>query len=339
MRRRSKFNPQPAQNVIDFGFADEQLEQPSLTAPLPSQRRSPYPLIDGEYGGAESEKDSVSPRFFKFMSFGSGSSGNCSYLGSERGGILIDAGVKSEYVESQLRSTGISMDEVKGILLTHDHSDHIQYVYRLLRAHKHLALFCTNRVMNGLMQRHNISKRVRDYHTPIYKEIPFKVLDFEITAFEVPHDGTDNMGFSIVMGNRHFVFATDMGAVSSRALHYIQQAHFLVVEANYDLEMLLNGRYPDYLKARIRTPYGHMDNSNTAALLAKVAGHGLKYVWLCHLSRDNNMPEKALATVRQGLENAGFTVGSDAETTKDRDADLILTALPRFDATRLYVLR
>ena len=82
-----------------------------------------------------------------------------------------------------------------------------------------------------------------------------------------------------------------------------------------------------------------MDNSNTAALLAKVAGHGLKYVWLCHLSRDNNMPEKALATVRQGLENAGFTVGSDAETTKDRDADLILTALPRFDATRLYVLR
>ena len=180
--------------------------------------------------------------------------------------------------------------------------------------------------------------------TPGYNKTDFSGQEMELdcggwSASDTGIYGTDNMGFSIVMGNRHFVFATDMGAVSSRALHYIQQAHFLVVEANYDLEMLLNGRYPDYLKARIRTPYGHMDNSNTAALLAKVAGHGLKYVWLCHLSRDNNMPEKALATVRQGLENAGFTVGSDAETTKDRDADLILTALPRFDATRLYVLR
>ena len=273
------------------------------------------------------------------MSLGSGSSGNCSYIGNERGGILVDAGVKPDYVEDRLRASGISMAEVKGILLTHDHSDHIQYVYRLLRAHKHLVLFCTNRVLNGLLSRHNISKRIRDYHIAIYKEIPFKILDFEITAFEVPHDGSDNMGFSIVQGDRHFVLATDMGAVSARAYHYIQQAHFLVVEANYDLTMLRNGRYPEYLKARIQTQYGHMDNTSTGALLSRVAGNGLKYVWLCHLSRDNNTPEKALSTVRATLEQSGFNVGTDAETLADLRADLILTFLPRFDATRLYVLR
>lgn len=332
IRRKNSFHPHPAQRVIDFGFADDQLQQ---TPDVPAPKPSPYPL---KVQPTE-QKSPVSSAIFKFMSLGSGSSGNCSYIGNERGGILIDAGVKPDYVEGQLRASGISMAEVKGILLTHDHSDHIQYVYRLLRAHKHLALFCTNRVMNGLLARHNISKRIRDYHSPIYKEIPFRILDFEITAFEVPHDGSDNMGFSIVQGDRHFVLATDMGAVSARAYHYIRQAHFLVVEANYDLAMLRNGRYPEYLKARIQTQYGHMDNTATGALLSRVAGQGLKYVWLCHLSRDNNTPEKALTTVRAALEQAGLNVGTDAETLADRNADLILTALPRFDATRLYVLR
>ncbi len=332
IRRKNSYHPHPTQRVIDFGFADD---QPAQAPKVPTPRPLPYPLKEH----TEEQKRPISSGIFKFMSLGSGSSGNCSYIGNERGGILVDAGVKPDYVEDQLRASGISMAEVKGILLTHDHSDHIQYVYRLLRAHKHLVLFCTNRVLNGLLSRHNISKRIRDYHTAIYKEIPFKILDFEITAFEVPHDGSDNMGFSIVQGDRHFVLATDMGAVSARAYHYIQQAHFLVVEANYDLTMLRNGRYPEYLKARIQTQYGHMDNTSTGALLSRVAGNGLKYVWLCHLSRDNNTPEKALSTVRATLEQSGFNVGTDAETLADLRADLILTCLPRFDATRLYVLR
>lgn len=332
IRRKSSYHPHPTQRVINFGFADDPEQQlPSE----PAHKASPYPIKNN----GEKQNPPVSPIIFKFISFGSGSSGNCSYVGNERGGILVDAGVRADYVEDQLRVSGISMAEVKGILLTHDHSDHIQHVYRLLRAHKHLALFCTNRVLNGMLARHNISKRIRDYHSPIFKEIPFRILDFEITAFEVPHDGSDNMGFSIVQGDRHFVLATDMGAISARAYHYIQQAHYLVIEANYDLDMLRNGRYPEYLKARIQTQYGHMDNTDTGALLARVAKNGLKYVWLCHLSRDNNTPEIALSTVRNSLLQAGLTIGTDTETRADLEADLILSALPRFDATRLYVLR
>ncbi len=333
MARKHTFHQHPAQDVIDFGFT----ELPETTAnasPQAGKAVSPY-----DKAVMEKERKVTSPSPIKFISFGSGSSGNCSYIGYERGGLLVDGGVKADFVEEQLRANGISMADVKGILLTHDHHDHIQYVYRILRKHKHIRLFCTNRVLNGLLLRHNVSKRIRDYHTAIYKEIPFSILDFTITAFEVPHDGSDNMGFSLRLGDRNFVIATDMGAVSERAYHYMKQAHFLVVEANYDLYMLRNGRYPEYLKARIETASGHMDNALTGRLLANIAGKGLKYVWLCHLSNDNNRPDIAHATVLKALEDAGFRVGTDAETRQDLAADLILSVLPRYEATRLYVLR
>ncbi len=185
--------------------------------------------------------------------------------------------------------------------MTHDHSDHVRYVYTLLRNNKHLRLYCTNRVVNGILKRHSISKRLKDYHQPIFKEIPFKIADLEITAFEVPHDGTDNMGFSIEFAGMRFVLATDLGEVTERARFYMSRANYLVIEANYDLQMLRLGRYPEYLKARIQTEIGHMDNTHTAAFLKEIINPDLKYIFLCHLSQDNNTPQKALAAVRGGF--------------------------------------
>lgn len=274
-----------------------------------------------------------------YISFGSGSSGNSCYLGTSRGGILIDAGVRVERVEEVLKRNGLSLSDVKAVLLTHDHSDHIMYVYKLLRMHKNMRLYCTNRVLQGILRKHNISKRIKDFHTPIFKEIPFKVLDFEVTAFDVPHDATDNMGFSIDFAGKRFVLATDLGEVSARARYYMQEANYLVIEANYDLEMLRNGRYPEYLKARIQTSAGHLDNTHTAAFLREIISPNLKYIFLCHLSLDNNTPEKALSVVREALEQAGKTVGTAEDTLADREADVQLMALPRFDATRRFVFR
>ena len=274
-----------------------------------------------------------------YVSFGSGSSGNSCYLGTSHGGIIIDAGIKADEIESKIRTNGIDMKNVKGILLTHDHSDHVRYAYTLIKNHRHLRLYCTNRVLNGLLRRHDISKRVKDYHHPIFKEIPFKIADFEITAFEVPHDGSDNMGFSVNFDNRNFVLATDMGEVQARARHYISEADYLVIEANYDLQMLLKGRYPEFLKARIQTASGHMDNVATASFLKEIYNPRLKHIFLCHLSKDNNTPEKAIEVIRGALEEAGAKVGAGMETIEDRLADVQLTALPRFDATRLFVFR
>ena len=108
-----------------------------------------------------------------YMSFGSGSSGNSCYIGTSDEGIIIDAGVKADNIVAQLRANGVSMDKVKAICLTHDHADHVRYAYNMVRKHKHLKVYCTNRVLNGILRKHNVSKRVKDYHIPIFKEIPF----------------------------------------------------------------------------------------------------------------------------------------------------------------------
>lgn len=289
---------------------------------------------------AEKEEPKISSDGLLFyISFGSGSSGNSSYIGTNKGGVIIDAGVRADEIEAKIRANGIDLKKVQGVLLTHDHSDHVRYAYTLVRNNRHMRVFCTNRVLNAILRRHDISKRIKDYHTAIFKEIPFKVGELEITAFEVPHDGSDNMGFSISYNDRNFVLATDMGMVLPRARHYMSLADYLVIESNYDLKMLLNGRYPEFLKARIQTSVGHMDNDATAAFLKEIFSQRLKHIFLCHLSKDNNTPEKALEKVRTALEEAGARVGFGMETLEDRKADVQLTALPRYDSTRLYVFR
>lgn len=285
----------------------------------------------------QSMAQAPSPLFY--ISFGSGSSGNCCYLGTRNAGILIDAGILTETVVDTLKENGIKMENIVGICLTHDHGDHVKYAYNIVRKHKHMKVYCTNRVVNGMLRKHNISKRIKDYHSPIFKEIPFKLGDFEITAFDVPHDGDDNMGFFVRHGDKNFVVATDLGAISERARHYISQAHYLMIEANYDKEMLIKGTYPDYLKRRIQTDRGHMDNVETAAFLSEIYTPHLKYIFLCHLSNDNNTPEIALNTISKALKDRGLTIGTAQETIEDRKADVQLMALPRLEPTRWFVFK
>lgn len=273
-----------------------------------------------------------------FISFGSGSSGNCAYIGDTSGGLLIDAGVEADKVVDELRRYGIKMEHVKGVLLTHDHSDHVRYVYPLVRKRPHMGVYCTPRVLNGMLRRHNISNRIKDYHHPIYKEHPFKVGNFEITAFEVLHDGTDNAGFFITRGRHALAVATDLGCVSERADYYMRRANHLMIEANYDSAMLAAGTYPEYLKARIRSDNGHLDNAVTAEYLARIYTPALRNIFLCHLSRDNNRPEIALNAVETALAAIGVRVGNGSNTPYDRSAPLQLMALPRFDSTGLITL-
>ncbi|MCM1377497.1 MAG: MBL fold metallo-hydrolase [Clostridium sp.] len=274
-----------------------------------------------------------------YLSLASGSSGNSCYVGTATGGVIIDAGIRADEIELKLRSNGIDMRSVRGLLLTHDHTDHIKYAYQLLRNNRHIKLFCTPRVLNGILRRHSISKRIKEYHVPIFKEIPFKIGDFSITAFDVPHDASDSMGFSIEFDSRNFVLATDLGAVTDRARYYMERANYLVIESNYDLEMLLKGSYPEYLKARIRTPNGHLDNVDTAEFLQSIVNPGLKYIFLCHLSRENNIPTLALKTVSEALRRAGVSIGDCSGSLSTREADVQLMALPRERTSPLFVFR
>lgn len=279
-----------------------------------------------------------------FMSFGSGSSGNCSYIGDRQCGFLIDAGVETKKVVESLKANGITMNAIKGICLTHDHGDHVRYVYNIVRLFKHIKIYCTPKAFNGILRRHSVSRRIKDYHSPIYKEFPFKIGNFEITAFDVMHDGADNAGFFVSHGNRHFAIATDLGCVSERVDYYMRQAEYIVLEANYDAAMLREGKYPEYLKSRISANNGHMDNADTAQYLAKIYRPEIKNIYLCHLSHDNNTPEKALEAVSEALKAIGITRFGDGtqsliDQAEDEKPQVHLVALPRYDISPLYTLK
>jgi len=273
-----------------------------------------------------------------FVSFGSGSSGNCSFLGTENGGVLIDAGVEPDHVYHDLRNNGIDIAKVKGIVLTHDHADHIRHAYKLVRENKHMRIYCTPRLMGGMFRHHNMSSHIKDYQVSIFKEIPFFLAGMKFTAFETSHDAIDNMGFSIEVGGNTFVVATDMGVITERAAHYMRQANFLMIESNYDRLMLDKGRYPEYLKARVRGEKGHLDNEVAAQFVAENYHKGLKWVFLCHLSNDNNTPEKAMTAMTAALKQKGVTVGDGSLSLSTRYNDVQVYVLPRYDTSQWFVL-
>lgn len=286
------------------------------------------------------------PQKLVFISFGSGSSGNCAYIGAPGGrGVLIDAGVDAKTVESALKANGLDAKKIAGIILTHDHSDHVRYAYTILRGNKHMHLYCTPRTLSGILRRSSLSRRIKEYHKPIYKEFAFEVAGLKITPFETSHDGTDNIGFDIDTGMRHFVVLTDTGYVTERAEHYLRFANYLMLESNYDREMLHNGTYPPYLQARIEGERGHLDNRQAAAAVAAIAGPHpeahLSHIFLCHLSHDNNTPKIATDTISQTLVDAGRNViaAAHAVMPAPNTSDIMLATLPRFECSPMYVMR
>ncbi len=290
-----------------------------------------------------------------FISFGSGSSGNMAYLGTPRGGILIDAGIREpvkyhrkkknperqdvltlDQAFAELERNGVSIEMIKGVLLTHAHQDHMRCLYPAV-SHCKCSVYCTMGVMSQLMQRCRISGRITDHHVPIFKEIPFRVMDMEITPFETSHD-VKSVGFSIEYEGERFVVATDMGIVTERAAHYMGRANHLMIECNYDLEMLEKGRYSQMLKDRVKGDKGHLDNAVASQFVAQHYHKDLHHVFLCHLSKDNNTEEIALSTMRNALEGLGLSVGDGSNAASQRDRDIQIYALPRYTPSAWFVL-
>ena len=289
-----------------------------------------------------------------FMSLCSGSSGNCAYLGTSRGGILIDAGIKPPPKSNRKRKkseedvlnlaealaalerNGVSPDMIKGVLLTHAHQDHMRCLYPAVTRCR-CSVYCTMGVMSQMLQRRRVPGRIQDFHVPIFKEIPFRILDMEITAFETMHD-VKSVGFSIEYEGERFVVATDMGIITDRAAHYMSQANYLMIECNYDHEMLVKGKYPPMLKDRVMGEKGHLDNAVAAQFVAQHYHENLHDVFLCHLSKDNNTEQIALSTMRQALQARGLTVGDGSNAPDQRNRDVQIYALPRYNASDWFVL-
>lgn len=331
-KRYNRRSTRPVEDLPSlFGEEAEGAAEVHFDMPAPHDDPQAAPIDDFRL-----DEEYSRPRHrLRFISFGSGSSGNCSYVGTPECGLLIDGGVDNNFINAELARNGIDIKTIRGILLTHDHADHVRYSYAILRRNPQMRLYATMRAIEGLLRRHNISRRIKDYHTPIFKEHELVFDDIRVTPFETSHDGTDNVGFSITMGDTTFVIATDMGAITERADHYMRRADALMIEANYDDHMLSTGRYPEYLKARIRSATGHMDNAVTAKYLTDTYRPTLSHIFLCHLSEDNNTPETAMATVINALRTIGITPAPSSAEIPERT--VYLAALPRFKSSELYI--
>lgn len=249
-----------------------------------------------------------------FFSLASGSSGNCYYLGTSSFGILIDAGISVRQIKKMLKERGVGFEKIQAILVTHDHADHIKSV-GCLGETLHIPVYTTDLVHAGIRRSRYVEEVLIQSRHVIEKEAAFMIRDFKITAFEVPHDSSDNVGYSIEYGGQTFVVVTDVGYMTDMVTKYACKANHLVLEANYDEEMLKSGSYPEFLKERVSSRSGHLSNRDAAEFLATHYSSKLKNVWLCHLSRDNNHPELAYKTVDLRLFQEGIRVGRDLSLT------------------------
>jgi phosphoribosyl 1,2-cyclic phosphodiesterase len=235
-----------------------------------------------------------------FLSLASGSSGNCYYLGYNGNALLIDAGIGIRTIRKRLKEHELTLDDVRGVFITHDHIDHIKSAGNL-GEQQHIPVYTTAAIHGGINRNHCIGDKLSGCVRVVEKDIPLRFLDFRITAFEVPHDGSDNVGYFVEVGDCAFAFATDIGHITPTAAAYLRRADHLILEANYDAAMLADGPYPLVLQHRIASDTGHLSNDAMATFLAEQRQPHWRHVWLCHLSRENNTPDRALQSVSERM--------------------------------------
>jgi phosphoribosyl 1,2-cyclic phosphodiesterase len=234
----------------------------------------------------------------KLYCFGSGSSGNCYYLKIGKTGIIIDVGISHRKLKKYFSDYGLSMAEIRAILVSHSHTDHVRAVGAFSTA-LNVPVYTSQQVHEGMERNFLMAKKVqRDNKKIVSYDTPFMIEDVEITAFPVPHDSNGNNGYLIRWAEGQLCFLTDVGAITPEITKYVSQAEHLVVEANYDETMLENGPYSEFLKRRIRSGSGHLCNTLTAQLITQHTSPRIKNIWLCHLSQENNHPDLAVKTIR-----------------------------------------
>jgi len=263
----------------------------------------------------------------KFLSLSSGSSGNCYFVGTDNYGILLDAGISIKILKKVLKENGIGLEQIMAVFITHEHSDHIRSVDRLGEKYR-IPIYATKKVHAGIDNCLNVNKRLYTSRRIIEKEIAVFIKELKVTAFDVPHDSNDCVGYLVEYKQLKLVLATDVGHINEKVGEYIRLANHLIIEANYDREMLINGRYPPFLKERISNGNGHLCNSETAKFLAVNFDLHLKNIWLCHLSKDNNHPDLAYKTVEMAMQQYGIQIGKDVN----------LVALKRTVPSEMFVL-
>lgn len=261
----------------------------------------------------------------KFCSFASGSSGNCFYIASQDTKLLIDVGISGKRVTNSLKEVDARGEELDGILVTHDHIDHIKGVGIVSRKYK-IPIYANSSTWKAMAG--SIGEVHPDHIRYFESDRPFEIKDLRIEPFRTSHDAVDPVGFSISGNNKKISVATDLGVIDDTLLESLYGSDLVVLEANHDVQMLTVGPYPYFLKRRILSNQGHLSNESAGRALVKLVQKGLTRVLLAHLSKENNFPELAYQTVHNIL----------AENSIGMDRDISIEIAQREKLSPIYSL-
>ena len=232
----------------------------------------------------------------RIVTFASGSTGNCGLISDGGANILLDAGISMRRTVSALHALWLTPQDLCGVLITHEHSDHISGLSMLCKYH-HLDIYAPEPLCYAMGK---MKPELEGYLHPVPENEFFDLGGIAVRCFRTPHDSYYSVGYRFE-GSSTIAWATDTGCITPELTAGLEGAELALIEANHDVEMLKNGPYPYPLKRRILSDKGHLSNADSALLAQGLAKSGTRYIILGHLSRENNTPQKAMQTVGEAL--------------------------------------
>jgi len=231
---------------------------------------------------------------FNFCSLYSGSSGNSLFVQTENTKLLIDAGESAKKITEALSLLNVDVTQLDGILVTHEHSDHVKGLGTLSKKYN-IPVYANSKTWDAMPEQN--TKVLDINHKYFQPSETFEIGDLKISPFEIPHDAANPCGFNIFHEDKKISVATDIGHMTSQIIHKLEDSSFILLEANYDPNILKCSKYPYPLKQRIAGPNGHLANVDAGKTVSYLMKSGLSKVMLGHLSKENNFPELAYKTV------------------------------------------
>ena len=249
----------------------------------------------------------------RLCSIASGSSGNCIYVGSEATHLLVDVGISGKRTEVGLQELGIKASELDGILVTHEHSDHISGLGVLSRKYG-IPIYGTAGTLRALKKTSGLGQLDEDLFREVKADEKQVIKDLCINPMRISHDAAEPVAYRVSYGSQKIGICTDLGVYNDYTVECLKGMDALLIEANHDVNMVQVGPYPYYLKQRILGDRGHLSNENSGRLLSRILHDRLKTIILGHLSKENNLPELAYEAVRMEI-----TMGDNPYNASDFD--------------------
>ncbi len=244
----------------------------------------------------------------RFCSLFSSSSGNSTFIGSAKTGILIDAGVSAKRIKTALSDRDIDPASIAAIFVTHEHTDHIKGI-RVLASNFHIPVYATEGTLRGLEDADMLNNKFPVFVMP---DEGVQVGDMFIKSFRTPHDCNESCGYTVEFPDeRRAAVATDIGHITNEIMNALIGCDLVMLESNHDVGMLENGIYPYYLKRRILSDRGHLSNEACADAAEQLVERGTTRLFLGHLSTENNIPELAYQTSLSQIQQSGAVLDTD----------------------------